>query len=50
MMRPSAELAAQAFPDIRPTRALPGRETLLSIDKARRVLGYEPAHSWRDEA
>ena len=24
-------------------------ETLLSIDKARRVLGYEPQHSWRDE-
>jgi len=25
-------------------------ETLLSIDKARRLLGYEPKHSWRDEA
>jgi len=24
-------------------------ETLLSIDKARRVFGYEPEHSWRDE-
>jgi len=24
-------------------------ETLLSIDKARRLLGYEPRHSWRDE-
>jgi hypothetical protein len=24
-----------------------GTETLLSIDKARRVLGYEPQHSWR---
>ena len=24
-------------------------QTLLSIDKARRVLGYEPQHSWRDE-
>jgi len=24
-------------------------ETLLSIDKARRVLGYEPRYSWRDE-
>jgi hypothetical protein len=23
-------------------------ETLLSIAKARRVLGYEPRHSWRD--
>ena len=23
-------------------------ETPLSIDKARRVLGYEPKHSWKD--
>jgi len=22
-------------------------DTLLSIDKARRVLGYSPQHSWR---
>jgi nucleoside-diphosphate-sugar epimerase len=22
-------------------------ETMLSIDKARRVLGFEPQHSWR---
>jgi hypothetical protein len=22
-------------------------ETMLSIDKARRLLGYEPEHSWR---
>jgi len=24
-------------------------ETLLSIEKARRLLGYQPEHSWRDE-
>jgi hypothetical protein len=24
-------------------------ETMLGIDKARRVLGYEPQHSWRNE-
>jgi hypothetical protein len=24
-----------------------GSATLLSIEKARRVLGYEPEHSWR---
>jgi hypothetical protein len=23
-------------------------ESLLAIEKARRVLGYEPQHSWRD--
>jgi nucleoside-diphosphate-sugar epimerase len=48
MSRPSAELAAEVFPDVPVRRPLRGTETLLSIDKARRVLGYEPAHSWRD--
>jgi nucleoside-diphosphate-sugar epimerase len=48
MSRSSAELAAEVFPDVPVTRALGEHETLLSIDKARRVLGYEPAHSWRD--
>ena len=24
-------------------------DTLLSVDKARRVLGFDPRHSWRDE-
>ncbi|MFN8168093.1 MAG: NAD(P)-dependent oxidoreductase [Candidatus Nanopelagicales bacterium] len=48
MTRPSAELAAEVFPDVPWTREVSGTETLLSIDKARRVLGYEPQHSWRD--
>ncbi|CAM5787100.1 hypothetical protein CPER28S_01952 [Cellulomonas persica] len=30
-------------------RPIEGRETLLSIDKARRLLGYDPQHTWRDE-
>jgi nucleoside-diphosphate-sugar epimerase len=47
MSRPSAELAAEVFPDVPLTRPVSGTETLLSIDKARRVLGYEPQHSWR---
>jgi nucleoside-diphosphate-sugar epimerase len=29
-------------------KSLGERETMLSIDKARRVLGYQPQHSWRD--
>jgi UDP-glucose 4-epimerase len=29
-------------------REVEERETLLSIDKARRMLGYSPEHSWRD--
>jgi nucleoside-diphosphate-sugar epimerase len=50
MGRPSAELAAEVFPGVEVTREVRGHETLLSIDKARRVLGYEPRHSWRDQA
>ncbi|GAA2724352.1 NAD-dependent epimerase/dehydratase family protein [Cellulomonas aerilata] len=48
MSRPSAELAAEVFPDVEVLRPLQGTETLLSIDKARELLGYAPEHSWRD--
>jgi nucleoside-diphosphate-sugar epimerase len=48
MSRSSAELAAEVYPGVRVTKELGEHETLLSIDKARRVLGYEPQHSWRD--
>jgi UDP-glucose 4-epimerase len=37
------------FPGVPLKRALGVNDTLLSIDKARRVLGYAPTHSWRDE-
>jgi nucleoside-diphosphate-sugar epimerase len=36
------------FPGVEFTREVAGTNTLLSIDKARRLLGYEPQHSWRD--
>ena len=49
MATPNAELLADQFPRIPLTRELEEHETLLSIDKARRVLGYAPQHSWRDE-
>jgi len=49
MSRPSAELAAEVYPGVEVRKALGEHETMLSIDKARRVLGFEPAHSWRDE-
>jgi nucleoside-diphosphate-sugar epimerase len=48
MTRSSADLVAEVFPDVPVRKALGTNETLLSIDKARRVLGYEPGHSWRD--
>lgn len=44
---PSAELAARFFPTVELRRELTGTETLLSIEKARRELGYEPAFGWR---
>jgi nucleoside-diphosphate-sugar epimerase len=48
--RPSAELAAEFFPKVELKSPLEGNETLLSIAKARRLLKFEPQHSWRTEA
>jgi nucleoside-diphosphate-sugar epimerase len=48
MTTPSAELMATAFSAIEVRKELSEHETLLSIDKARRVLGYEPEFSWRE--
>ena len=48
MSRSSAELAAEVLPHVRVTRELGTHETLLSIDKARTVLGFDPKFSWRD--
>lgn len=50
MSRSSADLVADVFPGVEVRRELGEHETLLGIDKARRVLGYEPEHSWRDHA
>ena len=49
MTRPNAELVAEVFPDVPVRGELGTNDTLLSIEKARRALGYEPRHSWRDE-
>jgi nucleoside-diphosphate-sugar epimerase len=46
MTRPSADLMAEVFPDVPLRRQIEGRETLLAIDRARQLLGYEPAHRW----
>ncbi len=48
MTRPSADLMAEVFPGVPLRRPVAGRETLLSIDHARALLGYEPAHRWED--
>jgi len=50
MRRSSRELMAAAFPTV-PVRADLGEfETLLSIEAARRLLGYRPIHTWRTSA
>lgn len=47
MGRSSASLAAEVFPNVQVVKDLGEHETMLSIDKARRVLGFAPQHSWR---
>jgi nucleoside-diphosphate-sugar epimerase len=49
MSRSNASLVAEVFPDVEVRGRLGEHDTLLSIDKARGVLGYEPQHSWRDQ-
>jgi nucleoside-diphosphate-sugar epimerase len=48
MKRPSRELMAEVFPDVPLAEGVEGNDTLLSIEKARSVLGYDPEFSWRD--
>jgi nucleoside-diphosphate-sugar epimerase len=48
MSRPNSELVAEVFPGVELRDGVGDNETLLSIDKARRMLGYSPQHSWRD--
>ena len=48
MNRPSAELLAEVFPGVPLTHDVGKFGTLLAIDRARQVLGFEPAHSWRN--
>ncbi|KQR86671.1 NAD-dependent epimerase/dehydratase family protein [Microbacterium sp. Leaf179] len=48
MTRPNGELVDEVFPGVETRGDLGENTTLLSIDKARRLLGYDPQHSWRD--
>jgi UDP-glucose 4-epimerase len=47
MSRPNDQLVAEVFPDVPLRGELGEHTTLLSIDKARRLLGFDPQHSWR---
>jgi nucleoside-diphosphate-sugar epimerase len=48
MSRPNAALVKEFYPDVEVRGELGEHDTLLSIDKARRLLGYRPAYGWRD--
>jgi nucleoside-diphosphate-sugar epimerase len=48
MRHNSLDLMAEIYPDVPIRGTVEGHTTLLSIDKARHILGYEPQHRWRD--
>lgn len=48
MTRDSLGLMEEVYPEVPIRGEVSGYETLLSIEKARVVLDYEPQHSWRD--
>ena len=48
MNRPSRDLMTEVYPSV-PYRPTAGDfDTLLSVERARKLLGYEPRWSWRD--
>jgi nucleoside-diphosphate-sugar epimerase len=47
MQQASRDLMAEVFPSVPVDDDVSGTETLLSIEKARRVLSYSPDFSWR---
>ena len=49
MSRSNASLLAEVFPTVPAKGQLSNNGTLLSIDKAKRMLGYVPQHSWHNE-
>lgn len=48
MRKTNKELVEQGFPGVKYTPTKGDNDTLLSIDKARRELGYDPKFDWRD--
>ena len=47
MTRANTDLMAEVYPDVELKPGAEANQTLLSIDRARRLLGYEPKFSWR---
>ncbi|MCR6673651.1 NAD(P)-dependent oxidoreductase [Devosia ginsengisoli] len=49
MSRSNMSLLAEVFPDVPSKGNLTANGTLLSIEKAKRMLGFSPQYSWRNE-
>ncbi len=49
MSRGNDALLDEVFPGTKRKRPLKANESLISIEKAQRVLGYRPRHSWRKQ-
>jgi nucleoside-diphosphate-sugar epimerase len=49
MLRDNKELLAEVFPGVSQKGTFGPNESLFSIEKARRVLKYEPKYSWRTQ-
>ena len=47
MPQPNRELLAKFLPNVPVASSMGEHDALLSIEKARRVLGYAPQHTWR---
>ncbi|MCW5851430.1 MAG: NAD(P)-dependent oxidoreductase [Anaerolineae bacterium] len=47
---PTEDLVRTYLPQVEIRQPMPGNTTAWSIDKARRLLGYSPQHTWRDDA
>ena len=49
MKRPNRELMAEVFPGVPVRDGVGDFDTLLSIERARTMLGYNPQYSWRNQ-
>ncbi len=49
MSRANESLMAEVFPGVPHKPNMSSAGTLLAIDKAKRLLDYNPQHSWRNQ-
>jgi nucleoside-diphosphate-sugar epimerase len=49
MNRPTRDFLAEVFPGVPLTREIGEFATLLAIDAAKELIGYQPRYSWRDQ-